>query len=299
MQQRKFDQNAEINPPVSSSLKKIAKSGSFAESASNDSNLLRCIHALQAYCKSRPLLWVVAVVVEIVLKIFFVEETLSIGVPLLRGKFHLLLLYLSPFWLISLFRPCTSKLSLLSAFITALSSLFNFAASATLHNHKWSTMKRKVIARIDYAGIFVMISGSCSPLPIMLCSRAICIAFMLTQWGIALIGISLSSCGKQIDSNGSLRTTIYIFMGLSNVIYFKHFFDRMTLYESVCVTIMGLLYIVGGIFYARKSPNLWPKVFGYHELFHFCCFCAGICTFMLNMSVLSRSEFYTSITAAT
>jgi len=32
----------------------------------------------------------------------------------------------------------------------------------------------------------------------------------------------------------------------------------------------GLLYTLGAIVYALKRPNPWPKVFGYHEIFHAC-----------------------------
>ena len=32
----------------------------------------------------------------------------------------------------------------------------------------------------------------------------------------------------------------------------------------------GLLYTAGAIVYARKRPDPWPKVFGYHEIFHAC-----------------------------
>ena len=32
----------------------------------------------------------------------------------------------------------------------------------------------------------------------------------------------------------------------------------------------GLLYTVGAVVYARKRPDPWPKVFGYHEIFHAC-----------------------------
>jgi len=30
----------------------------------------------------------------------------------------------------------------------------------------------------------------------------------------------------------------------------------------------GLLYVIGAIVYASGRPNPWPKVFGYHEVFH-------------------------------
>ena len=30
----------------------------------------------------------------------------------------------------------------------------------------------------------------------------------------------------------------------------------------------GLLYTIGGLVYASRWPNPWPRVFGYHEVFH-------------------------------
>ena len=39
----------------------------------------------------------------------------------------------------------------------------------------------------------------------------------------------------------------------------------------------GLLYTVGAIFYALKRPNLFPGVFGFHELFHLCTMLAFAC----------------------
>jgi hemolysin III len=30
----------------------------------------------------------------------------------------------------------------------------------------------------------------------------------------------------------------------------------------------GLLYSAGAVIYARKRPDPWPRVFGFHELFH-------------------------------
>ncbi len=30
----------------------------------------------------------------------------------------------------------------------------------------------------------------------------------------------------------------------------------------------GLLYVIGAVIYASGKPNPWPKVFGYHEVFH-------------------------------
>jgi hemolysin III len=34
------------------------------------------------------------------------------------------------------------------------------------------------------------------------------------------------------------------------------------------LAIGGALYCAGAMVYALKRPQLWPKVFGYHEVFH-------------------------------
>jgi len=32
----------------------------------------------------------------------------------------------------------------------------------------------------------------------------------------------------------------------------------------------GLAYTFGALVYARKRPDPWPRVFGFHEIFHVC-----------------------------
>ncbi|HWD10734.1 MAG TPA: hemolysin III family protein, partial [Solirubrobacteraceae bacterium] len=36
----------------------------------------------------------------------------------------------------------------------------------------------------------------------------------------------------------------------------------------ILVIVGGLFYTVGALVYARRRPDPWPKVFGYHEVFH-------------------------------
>ena len=41
---------------------------------------------------------------------------------------------------------------------------------------------------------------------------------------------------------------------------------RLTCSSSSCPG--GVLYVVGAVIYASGKPNPWPRVFGYHEVFH-------------------------------
>lgn len=232
--------------------------------------------------------WPVSRIVRLLHNIFLFEETISKGVPLFRGKIHLLLVYLAPLWTTSLFQCCSSKTSFFAVGLSTACCLFNFSASALLHNRTWSNSMFGVISKLDYVGIFVMISGSCSPVPMLLLSPWSCFAFVSIQWICALIGVSLTLFGQYRDEKHSVRAAVYVFMGLTNCFFMKHLFNCLTLFEFISITSMGALYVIGAIFYGRKSPNPWPGVFGYHELFHSCCFAAGVFTFMLNRSVLTR-----------
>ena len=39
----------------------------------------------------------------------------------------------------------------------------------------------------------------------------------------------------------------------------------------------GALYTVGGVMYALRRPDPWPRTFGYHEFFHAATVLAAIC----------------------
>jgi len=37
---------------------------------------------------------------------------------------------------------------------------------------------------------------------------------------------------------------------------------------AVLVIAGGVAYTLGAVVYARKRPDPWPRVFGFHEVFH-------------------------------
>lgn len=220
---------------------------------------------------------------------FLLEGTIARGLPTLRGKVHLLLLYLAPVWVLTLYHYCHTRTAFIATSICVLSSLFNFTASALLHNGDWSDHVLEVMTKLDYAGIFIMIGGSCSTVPMMLMSRRICTAFLIIQWTAAFLGVWTTLFRKYTAKANEVRATVYIAMGLSNCIFLRQMLQLLNPFEFVCIIAMGVFYILGALCYARRSPDVWPKVFGYHEIFHACCLIAAICTYLLNQSVLARA----------
>jgi len=49
----------------------------------------------------------------------------------------------------------------------------------------------------------------------------------------------------------------------------------------VLVVATGTLYSAGAVIYARRRPNPFPRVFGYHELFHVLVVAAVACEYVV------------------
>jgi hemolysin III len=52
----------------------------------------------------------------------------------------------------------------------------------------------------------------------------------------------------------------------------------------------GVIYTIGALVYAARSPDPWPQTFGYHEIFHAMVLIGAACHFALvALVVLPRS----------
>eukprot|EP01057_Protomagalhaensia_wolfi_P002145 Protomagalhaensia_wolfi_Nauph_80__2144@NODE_237_length_3080_cov_47_558040_g177_i0_p2_GENE_NODE_237_length_3080_cov_47_558040_g177_i0NODE_237_length_3080_cov_47_558040_g177_i0_p2_ORF_typecomplete_len296_score9_49HlyIII/PF03006_20/2_1e26DUF2964/PF11177_8/2_8e03DUF2964/PF11177_8/1_8DUF2964/PF11177_8/22DUF2964/PF11177_8/1e04DUF2070/PF09843_9/1_2YfhO/PF09586_10/9_4_NODE_237_length_3080_cov_47_558040_g177_i045932 len=213
--------------------------------------------------------------------------------PLLRGKIHLALVYACPIWIYGLFEQCQSQRALVAAFVSALSAFINFGSSALLHNVKWESARtRRFWRRVDHLGIFLMIAGSCSPVPGLLFSRPMFIRWLLFDVSALLFGLVACVFTDAFSVSGSyaLRASCYVVVGLSNLLFLSEFHRVLTPDESLLFYGMAAIYVVGAAAYALKWPNPWEKVIGYHEVFHLFCLAAAILTFCVNLSVIKRTS---------
>lgn len=227
---------------------------------------------------------------RIVRLVLLLDQTKSMGVPLCRGKVHLLLVYTSPVWIAVMVNACRSPLALVSVIVTVTCALFNFIASALLHNIRWSAKLRSVVANVDYVSIFFMISGSCSPVPFLLfppktAGVALCFKWLPTL----LCAVVIFKGAYESHARAKKRVIIYVILGLTTGLVFYSCTQYLYPTERQYLLFMGVFYICGSVFYGMKAPNVWPGVVGYHELFHICCLAAAACTLRLNLSVLARA----------
>lgn len=152
-----------------------------------------------------------------------------------------------------------------AVFMTA--SLILFTNSAAYHIGDWSPRVTDVLRRIDHVNIFLLIAGTYTPVSFALDDfwRRVIIIGM---WTCTAIAMTIHVCW--INAPRWLYTAVYIVFGVSGIMFMGLFWTSPAAGPAVVILILagGLCYIAGAIVYGLRRPDPWPKVFGFHEIFH-------------------------------
>ena len=161
-----------------------------------------------------------------------------------------------------------------AAAVFTLTSMLLFGMSAVYHRFNWSPRTKLVLKRIDHANIFLLIAGTYTPLAVLALPPLEGVVLLSLVWGGTIIGILF-----RVFWTGAPRwlyVALYLLLGWAAVMYMPALFAA-NLAMMILVIVGGLLYTGGAIVYALKKPNLWPGVFGFHEIFHVCTVLAFMC----------------------
>ena len=71
-----------------------------------------------------------------------------------------------------------------------------------------------------------------------------------------------------INAPKFVAAVLAVSLGWSITLYWTETRAALLGVEMLLLFLGGVVYTVGALFYATKRPVLWPKTFGYHELFH-------------------------------
>ena len=140
-----------------------------------------------------------------------------------------------------------------------------FGASALYHRPTWTPRARGWLARLDHAGIYLLIAGSYAPFGLLVLSRGWAVPVLAIVWSGALVAILLKMCW--LAAPKWLSAVNGLILGWVGVAAFGQFLKLPTP-ALVLVIASGLLYTAGAVVYALRRPDPVPHVFGYHELFH-------------------------------
>jgi hemolysin III len=204
--------------------------------------------------------------------------------PLLRGWLHLVCFFLAipvGVWVVLSAPSATARLA---AILYALGLIALFGVSGWYHRGRWSETWRARMRRLDHATIFVMIAGSYTPLCLLVLRGWVAVTMLVAAWGGAALGVVLAY--KDGRRSNLVRSGLYIGLGWAAVIAAPQLVGSLTPTQMALIAIGGVLFTVGAISLATHWPDPFPRVFGYHEVWHVLVVAAVVCQLVAISSVV-------------
>ena len=154
-------------------------------------------------------------------------------------------------------------------------ALMLFVNSATYHIGSWGDKVKGVLRRIDHSNIYLFVAGTYTPLSMMLLGGTSRIIILSVIWGLAVAGVLFRVLW--LGAPRWLYSAMYVAMGWVAVWWLPEFWANGNPAIPILILVGGVVYSLGALIYSKKWPNPWPRVFGFHEVFHSCTVIAAAC----------------------
>jgi hemolysin III len=204
-----------------------------------------------------------------------VEEVVRAVKPKLRGWLHAGTFPLAVAAGIVLIALAPTTAGRVSATVFTLSAGLLFGTSAVYHRGTWSPRVQRLLKRMDHSNIFLIIAGSYTPFAALLLPPGRARTLLLIVWCGAVAGVLFRVFW--VGAPRWLYTPIYVALGWVAVFVLPDLLHNAGVAALVLLLTGGALYTAGGVMYALRRPDPWPRTFGYHEFFHAATVLAAIC----------------------
>ncbi len=186
--------------------------------------------------------------------------------PRLRGVSHQYAFFVSIGCGVGLILAASEGRARLAASIYAVAVSALLGTSALYHRVTWRPSARRWMRRLDHSMIFVLIAGTYTPVALLALKGTLASTILIVLWAGALGGVIFKLAW--IDAPKWLLAMVYVAMGLVTAAVFGELPAAIGWLGAIGIALGGVLYLFGAVIYASGKPNPWPKVFGYHEVFH-------------------------------
>jgi hemolysin III len=186
--------------------------------------------------------------------------------PRLRGVSHQYAFFVSVGCGVGLILAASDGRARLAASIYAVAVSALLGTSALYHRVTWRPKARRWMRRLDHSMIFVLIAGTYTPVALLALKGTLASTILIVLWAGALGGVIFKLVW--IDAPKWLFAGVYVALGLVTAAVLGQLPATIGWLGVAGLAGGGLLYLLGAVIYASGRPNPWPKVFGYHEIFH-------------------------------
>ncbi len=150
--------------------------------------------------------------------------------------------------------------------IYGVSMILLYLASSVYHLLHVSDSVRLTLRRVDHAMIPIFIAGSYTPFCMIALNDSLGYSILVSVWVLTIAGLLKSIFW--IHAPRWVPAVLYVIMGWLSLIMITPLWHGLTGSGFWCLILGGLSYSVGALVYARKWPDPWPPVFGFHEIWH-------------------------------
>lgn len=202
--------------------------------------------------------------------------------PYLRGVLHFILAFILPFGYYHFYMISNgNQIAVFTSFFYISTNIFCYGMSGLFHTIEWPPQTEIFLQKLDHCGIAILSLGTFVPVAVLL---------MEYPYGLIFMAMLTSTC---------IVTCFYILSGQPSVVrqamvpaclfpFIPYLYGLMSPFEFTCMISCIACQVTGMSIFVNEKPDLFPTVFGYHELFH--CFVsgAGMCVYLCNWSVVHR-----------
>jgi hemolysin III len=205
---------------------------------------------------------------------FVAEEV----IPRLRGMLHAHAAWVAVAASVVLIALAPSGAARVASLIYGIGLVALFSASALYHRWSGDPRYKPWLRRLDHAMIFVFIAASYTPVGILVLDGTIQAVVLVSVWAGAAAGVAMSLAW--INAPRWVQAGSYLALGWVAIVAFPQLADRVGVAPFVLLAVGGALYSLGAGVYALQRPDLWPRTFGFHEVFHTLVIAAAIVHFI-------------------
>lgn len=167
--------------------------------------------------------------------------------------------------------------------IYAVSLAAMFGCSALLHRGTWSDTVLPWMRRLDHSMIFVFIAGTYTPVLVLSSLGGLSNWLLAVVWAGAGGGVLITMFW--LHAPRWVTAACYLAVGWVALGAMPQLWGALSAIQIALLIGGGVLFSLGAVVYARKSPDPVPLVFGYHEVFHVLVIVAVVAHFVLVASL--------------
>jgi hemolysin III len=208
--------------------------------------------------------------------------TVSGARPLLRGWFHQVAFAVAVPALVVLAATAHTTEGRAAAVIYGLGVCALYGVSSTYHRFRWSERAHARMQRADHGTIYVMIAATYTPMCLLVVRGTLGISLLIAVWIGAVTGITLTVVGRA----KRVSMALYLILGWLAAIAAPQLMSRLGGGQIALLVVGGVLYTVGFVVLATRRPDPFPRIFGYHEVWHTMVIVASVCHWWMIRSLL-------------